>query len=63
MCWGEWECVSVSRIKRGSVPAAGGELHTSDLYVWVPASVKTGDPGASYWIDQVSKASYRRDPC
>lgn len=47
----------------GSAPAAGGELQASDMYVQVLASGETGDPGASYWIDQVPKASYRRDPC
>jgi len=43
--------VSVSKIRRGSVPAAGGDLQASDLYVQVPASGETGDQGASYWID------------
>lgn len=44
-------CVSVSRVRRGSVLAAAGELRASHFYVRVAASVKTGHPGASYWID------------
>lgn len=48
VCWAEWGCASGSSIKRRSVPAAGAELQASDLYVPVPASVKTRDPHASY---------------
>lgn len=56
-------CASVSRIRRGSVLAAAGELRASRFCVRVAASVKTGHPGASYWIDWESKAGCRRDPC
>lgn len=43
MYWVEWRCRTIPRIKRESVPGAGGQLKAPEFYVqMVPSAKVTG---------------------